>query len=216
MGKKGKSSEGRKKVEMKKIVSEDARQVCFSKRKKGVFTKAAELSTMCGAEVALLLYSPKGTPYTFGSHSVDKVFNQFMSGEQNPTPDQDPNVINAINQLNQEYMELTERLNAGDARREALEERIKYAASQAKECEWVDKIDQLGRDELLQLLGSLYRAKCAVNERMLAIAGQGGAGLSNMDASTSMPSNAGMASGTRLDLSIAPPAPEAPDGTSSL
>jgi SRF-type transcription factor (DNA-binding and dimerisation domain) len=212
MARKGKSSEGRKKIEMKKIENEDARQVCFSKRKKGVFAKAAELSTMCGAEVAVLLHSPKGTPYTFGSPSFDKVFNKFMSGEQNTTPE-DPDVINAIIQLNQEYMELTERLNAEAVRRAALEERLKYAASQTKECEWVDKIDQLGRDELLQLLGSLYRVKCAVNERMRAIAGQVGAGLSNMDASTSMPPNSGTASGG-LDLSIAPPAPEAPDGPS--
>lgn len=211
MGKNGKSSEGRKKVEMKKIESEEARQVCFSKRKKGIFAKASELSTMCGAEVALLLHSPRGTPYSFGSPSADKVFNQFMTGEQSSDP-ADPN---AINELNQEYMELTERLDVADAKKEALEERMKQAASEAKECVWLDNIDQLGRDELLQLLGSLYRAKCSVNERMRFLSGQdGGAGLSNMDASTSMPPNAGTSSGG-MDLSVAPSPPNAPDGSSN-
>lgn len=200
MGRKGKTSEGRKKVEMKKIESDDARQVSFSKRKKGVFAKACELSTMCGAEVAVLLHSPSGTPHSFGSPSVDKVFNKFLSGEQFEYSDSDANMVNAINQLNEEYMQLTQRLEASNAKREALEERIKKTGCEAKECQWLDKIDELSRDELLQLLGSLYRVKCSVNERMraLSLAGNStGAGPSN---SNSMPSDA--------------PPPNAPDGPS--
>lgn len=190
MGRKGKTSEGRKKVEMKKIESDDARQVSFSKRKKGVFAKACELSTMCGAEVAVLLHSPSGTPHSFGSPSVDKVFNKFLSGEQFEYSDSDANMVNAINQLNEEYMELTQRLEASNAKREALEERIKKTGGEAKELQWLNKIDELGRDELLQLLGSLYRVKCSVNERMRSISLAGnstGAGPSN---SNSMPSDA--------------------------
>ncbi|XP_078179822.1 agamous-like MADS-box protein AGL29 [Carex rostrata] len=194
MGRKGKTSEGRKKVEMKKIESDDARQVSFSKRKKGVFAKACELSTMCGAEVAVLLYSPSGSPHSFGSPSVDKVFNKFVSGEQfEYSESSDANMVNAINELNEEYMQLTQRLEASNAKREALEERIKKTGGddEAKELQWLNKIDELGRDELLQLLGSLYRVKCSVNERMRAIslaAGNStgtGAGPSN---SNSMPS----------------------------
>ena len=56
---------GLQKMEMKRVEHEAKREVTFSKRKKGLFNKASELCELCGAEVALILFSPNLKPFTF-------------------------------------------------------------------------------------------------------------------------------------------------------
>ncbi|XP_031252933.1 MADS-box protein SVP-like [Pistacia vera] len=50
----------REKIKIKKIDSVTARQVTFSKRRRGLFKKAEELSVLCDAEVALIIFSATG------------------------------------------------------------------------------------------------------------------------------------------------------------
>lgn len=57
---------GKKKIETKKISKESSRKVAFSKRRKGLFKKAVELESMTGAQVAILVFSQAGKPYTCG------------------------------------------------------------------------------------------------------------------------------------------------------
>ncbi|XP_042006054.1 myocyte-specific enhancer factor 2-like [Salvia splendens] len=64
---------GRQKIEMAKIENDTNLQVTFSKRRAGVFKKASELSTLCGAECALVVYSPGDKPHSFGHPSVEVV-----------------------------------------------------------------------------------------------------------------------------------------------
>ncbi|KAF8693250.1 hypothetical protein HU200_038633 [Digitaria exilis] len=45
----------RQKIEMKRIERYKARQVCFSKRRQGMFKKASELSILCGAMFAIVV-----------------------------------------------------------------------------------------------------------------------------------------------------------------
>ncbi|KAF8402356.1 hypothetical protein HHK36_013310 [Tetracentron sinense] len=58
---------GRRKLEMKKIESLKARQVCFSKRRKGLFKKAPDLSVIFGLDIAAVVFSPSGKPFVFGN-----------------------------------------------------------------------------------------------------------------------------------------------------
>nr|ABK26879.1 unknown [Picea sitchensis] len=58
---------GRGKIEIKKIDDVTSRQVTFSKRKAGIFKKAHELSVLCDAEVAVLIFSNTGRLYEFAS-----------------------------------------------------------------------------------------------------------------------------------------------------
>jgi hypothetical protein len=60
---------GRQKIEIRPIESEDARQVCFSKRRVGLFKKASELTILCGAEAAAVVFSPAGKAFSFGNPS---------------------------------------------------------------------------------------------------------------------------------------------------
>ncbi|PHT29366.1 hypothetical protein CQW23_31043 [Capsicum baccatum] len=51
-------SKGRKKVEIVKMKNESNMQVTFSKRRVGLFKKASELCTLCGAEIAIMGLPP--------------------------------------------------------------------------------------------------------------------------------------------------------------
>lgn len=57
----------RGKVEMKRIENATSRKVTFSKRRNGVMKKAYELSVLCDAEVAVMIFSQKGRLYQFSS-----------------------------------------------------------------------------------------------------------------------------------------------------
>lgn len=57
----------RGKIEMKRIENATSRQVTFSKRRNGLLKKAHELSVLCDAEVAVIVFSQKGRLYEFSS-----------------------------------------------------------------------------------------------------------------------------------------------------
>ncbi|KAG7982637.1 hypothetical protein I3843_04G062900 [Carya illinoinensis] len=57
----------RGKIQMKRIENTTSRQVTFSKRRNGLLKKAFELSVLCEAEVAVIVFSQKGRLYEFSS-----------------------------------------------------------------------------------------------------------------------------------------------------
>ncbi|XP_055819274.1 MADS-box protein J2 [Solanum dulcamara] len=60
---------GRGRVELKRIENKINRQVTFAKRRNGLLKKAYELSVLCDAEVALIIFSCRGKLYEFCSAS---------------------------------------------------------------------------------------------------------------------------------------------------
>jgi hypothetical protein len=75
----GRKTQGRQKIEIKKMTNESNMLVTFSKRRSGLFKKASELSTLCGAEVSLILFSPGGKVFSFGHPNVDTVIDRYLS-----------------------------------------------------------------------------------------------------------------------------------------
>ncbi|KAH8502531.1 hypothetical protein H0E87_014000 [Populus deltoides] len=63
----------RKKIQIKKIDNTAARQVTFSKRRRGLFKKAYELSTLCDAEIALTVFSATGKLFEYSNTSMGQV-----------------------------------------------------------------------------------------------------------------------------------------------
>ncbi|XP_048138526.1 MADS-box protein AGL42-like isoform X2 [Rhodamnia argentea] len=59
----------RGKVQLRRIENATSRQVTFSKRRTGLLKKAYELSVLCDAEVAVIVFSQKGRLYNFSSNS---------------------------------------------------------------------------------------------------------------------------------------------------
>nr|ACU17803.1 unknown [Glycine max] len=61
---------GRGKIEIKRIENTTSRQVIFCKRRNGLLKKAYELSVLCDAEVALIVFSNRGRLYEYANNSV--------------------------------------------------------------------------------------------------------------------------------------------------
>ncbi|RWW29000.1 hypothetical protein GW17_00006496 [Ensete ventricosum] len=60
---------GRGRVQLKRIENKINRQVTFSKRRSGLLKKAHEISVLCDAEVALIIFSTKGKLYEYSTDS---------------------------------------------------------------------------------------------------------------------------------------------------
>ncbi|KAB2002820.1 hypothetical protein E1A91_D11G094300v1 [Gossypium mustelinum] len=69
---------GRGRVELKRIENKINRQVTFSKRRNGLLKKAYELSVLCDAEVALIIFSSRGKLYEFGSSGMSKTLERYQ------------------------------------------------------------------------------------------------------------------------------------------
>ncbi|KNA07339.1 hypothetical protein SOVF_172860 [Spinacia oleracea] len=57
----------RQRIQIKKIDNVTARQVTFSKRRRGLIKKAHELSTLCDAEIGLIVFSSTGKLFEFSN-----------------------------------------------------------------------------------------------------------------------------------------------------
>ncbi|CAA2955660.1 agamous-like MADS-box AGL8 homolog [Olea europaea subsp. europaea] len=71
---------GRGRVQLKRIENNINRQVTFSKRRSGLLKKAHEISVLCDAEVALIVFSPKGKLFQYATDScMEKILEQYES-----------------------------------------------------------------------------------------------------------------------------------------
>ncbi|CAH2078064.1 unnamed protein product [Thlaspi arvense] len=67
----------REKIRIKKIDNITARQVTFSKRRRGIFKKADELSILCDADVALIIFSATGKLFEFSSSRMRDILGRY-------------------------------------------------------------------------------------------------------------------------------------------
>lgn len=116
-----KITRGRQKIEMKLIESKQARQVTFSKRRSGLFKKASELCTLTGCQLALIVFSPSGKPFSFGHNCVDTIVQRFLcDGPMELDEDLDPRG-SICSTVHQQYTELCKQLEEEKLRSKELE-----------------------------------------------------------------------------------------------
>nr|BAL70391.1 apetala1/squamosa protein [Alstroemeria ligtu subsp. ligtu] len=69
---------GRGRVQLKRIENKINRQVTFSKRRSGLLKKAHEISVLCDAEVALIVFSTKGKLYEYSTDaSMEMILERY-------------------------------------------------------------------------------------------------------------------------------------------
>ncbi|KAK4416986.1 MADS-box protein SVP [Sesamum alatum] len=73
----------REKIQIKKIDNVTARQVTFSKRRRGLFKKAEELSVLCDADVGLIIFSSTGKLFEFASSSMKEILERHNLHSKN-------------------------------------------------------------------------------------------------------------------------------------
>lgn len=62
---------GRGKIEIKRIENATNRQVTYSKRRSGIMKKARELTVLCDAQVAIIMFSSTGKYHEFCSTGTE-------------------------------------------------------------------------------------------------------------------------------------------------
>ncbi|KAF5475175.1 hypothetical protein F2P56_007010 [Juglans regia] len=175
----GKRTRGRQKIEMKRIENEDDRLITFSKRRSGVYKKASELATLCGAEVAVVVFSPAGKPFSFGHPSVESVTSRFLNQNPDPHGDRTHPLVEAhrrvrINELSQQYTELVSQLEVERERGKELQKLTKARPGDDKGW-WEAPIEELSCEDVQKMdasLRELYNTVCnCMKEKHAAIAG---------------------------------------------
>ncbi|KAJ3678093.1 hypothetical protein LUZ60_001896 [Juncus effusus] len=75
---------GRGKIEIKRIENTTSRQVTFCKRRNGLLKKAYELSVLCDAEVALIIFSSRGRLYEYSNNnSIRQTIERYKKAHAN-------------------------------------------------------------------------------------------------------------------------------------
>lgn len=162
-----KPSMGRQKIEIKKIENEDSRQVCFSKRRAGLFKKASELCILCGAEIAIIVFSPAGKAFSFGHPCVDTIIDRFLTSSTTAILDvssNDRHRATTLQELNQQYMELLNQVEA---------ERKKGESLKRKRCPgfwWEAPVEDMGLQELEKYRAGMEELRKKVAKRVNELA----------------------------------------------
>ncbi|KAG4191233.1 hypothetical protein ERO13_A07G079100v2 [Gossypium hirsutum] len=77
---------GRGRVQLRRIENNISRQVTFSKRRSGLLKKANEISVLCDADVALIVFSNKGKLFEFSSDpSMERILERYERQIYAPT-----------------------------------------------------------------------------------------------------------------------------------
>ncbi|CAG7889775.1 unnamed protein product [Brassica rapa] len=159
-------NKGRQKIEMVKMKNENNLQVTFSKRRSGLFKKASELCTLCGAEIVVIVFSPGRKVFSFGHPNVDVVIDRFL--KINPHhPHQNNNLqlneacLNAVVQdLNNHLTQVTEQLEEEKKRNEDLKQKRKD--DKKSENWWEDPIEGFNLRQLTEFKCGLENFKKTV------------------------------------------------------
>ncbi|CAI0396718.1 unnamed protein product [Linum tenue] len=90
------SNMGRGKIEIKRIENTTNRQVTFCKRRNGLLKKAYELSVLCDAEVALIVFSSRGRLYEYSNNnSIKSTIERYKKANSDSTHTASVTEINA-------------------------------------------------------------------------------------------------------------------------
>jgi hypothetical protein len=160
---------GRQKIEIRRIESDEARQVCFSKSRAGLFKKASELSTLCGADVAAVVFSPAGKAFSFGHRSVESILERFLAAS--PSSSSPGGGLSsagdcAVSKLNRQYGELRALLDVEKARQERADEAMRSErAAGSPVMAWIDAdLGAMGQEDLAAFGAALLGVRNAVKE----------------------------------------------------
>ncbi|KAE9618680.1 hypothetical protein Lal_00047011 [Lupinus albus] len=150
-----KRSKGRRKVEMKKMSNGSNLQVTFSKRRSGLFKKASELCTLCGAEVALIVFSPADKAFSFGHPSVGEIIDKYKM--RCPPYNQDLGTIQFIeahrNSNVRELNALLTNINADlETEKKCSDELNQQCKVVQEQCWWATPIQEMNNPEQLDQL----------------------------------------------------------------
>uniref|UniRef100_A0A7N0UDR5 MADS-box domain-containing protein n=1 Tax=Kalanchoe fedtschenkoi TaxID=63787 RepID=A0A7N0UDR5_KALFE len=168
-----KKNKGRRKIRMAKMEKESNLLVTFSKRRSGLFKKASELCTLCGVQIAIIVFSPGKKVFSFGHPNVETIVDRYLTRTtspnfSSPTPNNNTNIAmmeahrsSKIRELNAEVTEATNQLEGEKKRGEAMD---KMRKMNQNKCWWENNVCELNLSQLHQLRIALEGLKIDVGK----------------------------------------------------
>ncbi|KAL2478764.1 Agamous-like MADS-box protein AGL61 [Forsythia ovata] len=163
-----KPSMGRQKIKLAKIEIKNHLQVTFSKRRSGLFKKASELCTLCGVEIAIIVFSPAGKVFSFGNPNVESIIDRFFDINPSVNPSStafhllDAHRISSVRDLNLQLSQILNEIEVERKRGEALENMKKNSQIQHW---WEAPVNELGFHDLEQLRDAMEELKKNVSNQ---------------------------------------------------
>ncbi|GAU34284.1 hypothetical protein TSUD_321310 [Trifolium subterraneum] len=156
----GKKTQGRQKVEIKRMTNKRDMQVTFTKRRSGLFKKASELCTLCDADVALVVFSPSEKVYSFGYPNVDTVIDRYLSR----VPHQNNGTIGFVEaqrsaNIHELNSQLTRINNILDIEKRRMDELSQIQNMTEAQYWWARPFDGMNRDQLEFLMKNYENMK---------------------------------------------------------
>ena len=170
---KKKETLGRQKIPMVRIKKETHRQVTFSKRRAGLFKKASELCTLCGAEVGIIVYSPAKKPFSFGHPSVESVLDRYLSRNNlsiTQTEKPQGNAAASSGVLNVELTQIVSQLEEEKKKGQAMADMRKANAVRWSMTNWWERpVEEMNMVQLREMKSALEELwKIVVSETSMA------------------------------------------------
>ncbi|XP_074263583.1 MADS-box protein AGL24-like isoform X1 [Silene latifolia] len=119
----------REKIKIRKIDNITARQVTFSKRRRGIIKKAEELGVLCDADLALIIFSSTGKVFDYSSCRMKDILTRYKMHYSKKETRQE-----------QTFLELKEQedSNLGRLRKEALDKNKELRKFRGEELHGLD------------------------------------------------------------------------------
>ncbi|KAL2461632.1 MADS-box protein SOC1 [Abeliophyllum distichum] len=143
----------RGKTQMRRIENSTSRQVTFSKRRNGLVKKAFELSVLCDADVALIIFSTRGKLYEFSSTSMKETIECYRRHKK------DIQAKNPPVEQNMQHLKLE---------KASLMEKIEHLES-AKRKFLGESLISCTIEEILQLQQQLERSISSIRTRKIQV-----------------------------------------------
>ncbi|PHT40742.1 MADS-box transcription factor 23 [Capsicum baccatum] len=157
-----KKTQGRRKIAIKPINSQNSRHVTFSKRRLGLFKKASELCILTAEEIVILVQSLKcQCLFTFGHPSADAVIDRYVTGISSSLLSSLTIDEFNLQQNNQYYSHMCKDLEAEKKKKENIEEeKLVNIDDNNNGGYWLNEpIDTKGIDELEEFMVALDNLK---------------------------------------------------------
>ncbi|GER39750.1 MADS-box transcription factor family protein [Striga asiatica] len=158
----GRQTRGRQRIPMRLIENQDDLYATFSKRRRGLFKKACELSTLCGVDLGIIIFSPTNNPFSLWHPSMDSVIARYRNPLQNNAVRDSDNIMHErIGVLNRQ---LDEVLGQKDDINEA--EKRQNEMNQTREKVWWEQVEveRVQTDEKKWLKDMISKIKIRINE----------------------------------------------------
>jgi hypothetical protein len=158
---------GCKKIENKKIENERRLSVTFAKRRPSVIKKANELSTLCGVQSAVIIFSPnEKSVYSFGDPSVEVLVSGYLEHYSGAQSSQTSEWVEQFQNPRTEIFNT--QLNSMLARLESeqnITENLKKMKKENQDKSWYNApIENLGIEELTVLKNATLAVKMQADQ----------------------------------------------------